>query len=198
VNGFRFRSTIFEDARPLAATCNTGVVVRAVDDEGRETNYYGVIKAILELTFGVHKDLRVVFFYCDWFDATRGTRVNKYGMVKITHEERVRGHDNFVLGLQYQQVYYITYPCPKFSAWWVVYKVNPREQLPIPSDSCYHACNLEDKENYGIVQEDDLLTSFNVDISEGLDSLVRDPNDVEEVVMKRRRVPARKQKKKKK
>jgi hypothetical protein len=34
VNDFRFRSTIFEDARPLAATCNTGVVVRAVDDEG--------------------------------------------------------------------------------------------------------------------------------------------------------------------
>jgi hypothetical protein len=43
VNGFRFRSTIFEDARPLAATCNTGVVVRAVDDEGWETYYYGVI-----------------------------------------------------------------------------------------------------------------------------------------------------------
>jgi hypothetical protein len=33
VNGFHFRSTIFKDARPLAATCNTGVVVRALDDE---------------------------------------------------------------------------------------------------------------------------------------------------------------------
>jgi hypothetical protein len=90
------------------------------------------------------------------------------------------------------------YPYPKFSAWWVVYKVNHREQLPIPSDSYYHACNLEDEENYGIVQEDDLLTSFNVEISEGLDSLVRNPNDVEEVVTKRKRVPARKQKKKEK
>jgi hypothetical protein len=89
--------------------------------------------------------------------------------------------------------------CPKFSAWWVVYKVNPHEQLPIPSDnSCYHACNLEDDENYGIVQEDDLPTSFNVEISEGLDSLVIDPNDVEVVVMKRKRAPARKHKKKKK
>jgi hypothetical protein len=47
VNGFRFRSTIFEDAHPLAVTCNTGVVVRTVDDEGRETNYYGVIEDIL-------------------------------------------------------------------------------------------------------------------------------------------------------
>jgi hypothetical protein len=198
VNGFCFRSTIFEDARPLAATCNAGVVVRAVDDEGRETNYYGVIKDILELTFGGDKDLRVVFFYCDWFHPTRGTRVNKYGMVEIKHEERVRGHDNFVLGLQCQQVNYMTYPCPKFSAWWVVYEVNPREPLPIHSDSCYPACNLEDKENYGIVQEDDLATSFNVEIIEELDSLVRDPNDVEEVVTKRKRAPALKQKKKKK
>jgi hypothetical protein len=186
VNGFRFHSTIFEDARPLAATSNTRVVVRAIDDEGRETNYYGVIKDILEITFGGDMDLRVVFFYCDWFDPTRGTRVNKYGMVQIKHEERVRGHDNFVLGLQCQQVYYMTYPYPKFSAWWVVYNVNPREPLPIPNDSCYHACNLEDEENYGIIQEDDLLTSFNVEISVGLDSLVGDPNDVEEVVTKRK------------
>jgi hypothetical protein len=97
INGFRFRSTIFEDAHPLAATCNTGVVVRAVDDEGQEINYYGVIKDILELTFGGDKDLRVVFFYYDWFDPTHGTRENKYGMVQIKHEERVCGHDNFVL-----------------------------------------------------------------------------------------------------
>jgi hypothetical protein len=47
------------------ATCNTRVVVRAVDVEGRETDYYGVIKDILELTFGGDKDLRVIFFYCD-------------------------------------------------------------------------------------------------------------------------------------
>jgi hypothetical protein len=86
------------------------------------------------------------------------------------------------------------YPCPKLSSWWVVYKVNPREPLPIPSDSCYHAWNLEDEENYGIVQEDDLLSSFNVDISEGLDSLVGDPNDIEEVLKKRKRAPARKKK----
>jgi hypothetical protein len=80
----------------------------------------------------------------------------------------------------------MTYPCPKFSAWWVVYKVNPREPLPIPSDSCYHTCNLEDEENYGIIQEDDFSTSFNVEISKGLDSLVIDHNDVEEVVTKRK------------
>jgi hypothetical protein len=68
------------------------------------------------------------------------------------------------------------YPCPWLGAWWVVYKVNPCETLPIPSDNCYHACNLED----------DLPSSFNVEISEGLDSLVEDPDDVEVVVKKRK------------
>jgi hypothetical protein len=92
----------------------------------------------------------------------------------------------------------MTFACPKLSAWWVVYKVNPCEPLPITSDSCYHAWNLEDEENYRIVQEDDPLTSFNVEISEGLDSLVEDPNDVEEVVTKRKRAPAQKEKKRKK
>jgi hypothetical protein len=32
VNGFRFRSTRFEDDHPLAATTNSGVVTRAVDE----------------------------------------------------------------------------------------------------------------------------------------------------------------------
>jgi hypothetical protein len=39
-----------------------------------------------------------------------------------------------------------------------------------------------------------LPTSINVEISEGLDSLVGDPNDVEEVVMKRKCLPAQKKK----
>jgi hypothetical protein len=86
VNGFCFPSTIFQEACPLAATCNTGVIGRAVDDERWETNYYGVIKDILKLTFGGDKDLRVVFFYCDWFDPTRGTQENQYGMVETKHE----------------------------------------------------------------------------------------------------------------
>jgi hypothetical protein len=42
VNGFHFRSTIFEASRPLAATTNSGVVTRVID-EGHETKYYRII-----------------------------------------------------------------------------------------------------------------------------------------------------------
>jgi hypothetical protein len=37
----------FEDVHPLAATTNSGVVTRVVDDEEKVTNYYGVINDIL-------------------------------------------------------------------------------------------------------------------------------------------------------
>jgi hypothetical protein len=43
IKGFGFRSTKFESTRSFATTKNTRVVRRAVDDCGRQMNYYGVI-----------------------------------------------------------------------------------------------------------------------------------------------------------
>jgi hypothetical protein len=97
VNGFRFCSTAFEAIRPLAATTNSGVVMRAIDVEGRETNYYGIINKILEFSFARNKELKVVFFYCDWFDSNNSTRQNEFGMVEVKHNERLWGYDTFVL-----------------------------------------------------------------------------------------------------
>jgi hypothetical protein len=82
VNGIRFRSTRFEDDHPLAATTNFGVVTRAIDDEGKVTNYYGVINDILEYKCFGDKQLKVVFFDCDWFSPNT-TRENQYGMVEV-------------------------------------------------------------------------------------------------------------------
>ena len=110
VNGFRFRSTKFEATRPLAATCNTGVVTRAISAAGREINYYGVIKDILEFKFVGNKELKVVFFFCDWFDPNRGTRSNQFGMVEIKHNQLLHGYENFILSHQVERVYYISYP----------------------------------------------------------------------------------------
>jgi hypothetical protein len=74
VNGFQFRSTTFEALRPLAVTTNSGVVMRAIDFEGRETNYYGIIKKIHEFSSAGNKELKVAFFDCDWFDSNNRTR----------------------------------------------------------------------------------------------------------------------------
>jgi hypothetical protein len=68
VNGFRFRSTGFEALSPLATTTSSGVVMRAIDAEGRETNYYRIINKIIEFSFAENKELKVVFFDCDWFN----------------------------------------------------------------------------------------------------------------------------------
>jgi hypothetical protein len=87
VNGFRFRSTAFGALRPLAATTNSGVVMRAIDVEGHETNYYGIINKILEFSFAGNKERKVVFFDCDWFDSNNGTQQNEFSMVEVKHNE---------------------------------------------------------------------------------------------------------------
>jgi hypothetical protein len=43
-------------------------VIRAIHAEGWETNYYEIVNNILEFNFAENKELKVVFFDCDWFD----------------------------------------------------------------------------------------------------------------------------------
>jgi hypothetical protein len=74
INGFRFHTTTFKSIHPLVETTNSGVVMRAIDVEGCETNYYGIINKILEFSFVRNKELKVVFFDCDWFDSNNKTR----------------------------------------------------------------------------------------------------------------------------
>jgi hypothetical protein len=61
--------------------------MRAIDAEGHETNYYGIISKILEFSFARNKELKVVFFDCDWFDSNNRTRQNQFGMVEVKHNE---------------------------------------------------------------------------------------------------------------
>jgi hypothetical protein len=69
------------------ATTNSGVVMRAIDVEGRKTNYYEIINKIIEFSFVRNKELKVVFFDWDWFDSNNGTRQNQFGMVEVKHNE---------------------------------------------------------------------------------------------------------------
>jgi hypothetical protein len=70
------------------------------------------------------------------------------------------------------------YPCEKLSAWWVVYRVDPREQLHTPDDSGYHENQVSDGELDEVYQDDELSCSFNINPDLALNSLVSDANDV--------------------
>jgi hypothetical protein len=192
VNGFRFRSTRFED-HPLAATTNSEVVTRAIDDEGKVTNYYGVINDILEYKFFGDKQLKVVFFDCDWFSPNT-TRENQYGMVEVKHNDRLKDCDTIILAHQCEQVYYMTYPSKKKGLvdCRVVYKVNRRERLYAPGDAGYVESQIVQEVGAArIFQDDELTGTFNVQTEMFEESLLGDKNYVE-VPPKRKRVTRKK------
>jgi hypothetical protein len=111
-------------SHPLAATTNSGVVENSEDASRLVADLYGVLQKIIEHTFGGTKELKVVFFECDWFDPVHGTRVNNFGMVEVKHESHYLG-TNLLFTHQAQQVYYLSYPHESMKHWWVVHKVNP-------------------------------------------------------------------------
>jgi hypothetical protein len=153
-------------------------VTRAVNADGHESKYYRVIKNIIEYNFARNKNMKTAFFDCDWFDPYHGTRGNNFGMVEVKHVRRLRGCDPFVLAHQVERVYYMSYPCEKLSAWWVVYRVNPHEWLHTPDDSGYHENQVPVGEVDEVYQDDELSCSFNINPDLALYSLVGDANDV--------------------
>jgi hypothetical protein len=62
INGYHFRTAKLEASHPLAATTNNRVVASGEDATGHVTDYYGILKNIVEYTFGGAKELKVVFF----------------------------------------------------------------------------------------------------------------------------------------
>jgi hypothetical protein len=88
INEYRFWTAKLETSRPLAATTNSGVVISGEDATGHVTDYYVILQNIVEYMFGGAKELRVVFFQCDWFDPINDTRVDDFGMVEVNHELR--------------------------------------------------------------------------------------------------------------
>jgi hypothetical protein len=175
----------------LAATTNTRLVTRAVDAEGHKSKYYRIIKNIIEYNFTRNKNLKIVFFDCDWFDPNHDTQENKFGMVEVKHVHRLRSCDPFVLAHQVEQVYYIPYPCKKLSAWWVVYIVNPHERLHTPDNFGYHENQVPAGEVDEVYQDDELPSSFHIDLDSALNSLLGDAND--ETVPEQRKQSLRKE-----
>jgi hypothetical protein len=182
INGFRFHSTKFEAKNPHAATTNSGVVTTTSASDGSITKYFRVIQNIVELKFEGSKDLRVVLFYCGWFNSKLFSRVKhnkKLGLVEVNQKLRLSGYNPFVLAHQVEMVYYMSYPCRSESLepWWIVQRVCPPGRLPIPGDEGYDECEL-DRTIPKAFQEDECNGPFEVDIGMALDRLDGDTGDV--------------------
>jgi hypothetical protein len=93
INRYHFRTAKLEASRSLAATTNIRVVANGEDASGLAADYYGVHEKIIEYTFGGTKELKVMFFECDWFDPVNSTRVDDFSMVEVKHESRYLGNN---------------------------------------------------------------------------------------------------------
>jgi hypothetical protein len=99
-------------------------------------------------------------------------------MIEVKHADRLSDYDPFILAHQVEHMYYMSYLYKKLIAWWVVYKVNPRERLHTPGDAGYHENQVEAAEANEVYQDDELSCSFNIDPNSTLESLLGDANDV--------------------
>jgi hypothetical protein len=124
INRYHFWTVKLEASHPFAVTTNSIVVPNNKDASGLAANYYGVLQKINEHTFGGTKELKVVFFECDWFDPVNSTRVDDFGMVEVKHKLRYSSN-NILFAHQAQQVYYLSYPHESMKHLWLVDKVNP-------------------------------------------------------------------------
>jgi hypothetical protein len=89
--GYSFRTVKLEMSRPLAATTSSGLVTSGEDATGHIADYYSILQNIVEYMFDGAKELKVVFFQCDWFDPINGTRVDEFNMVEVKHESCYSG-----------------------------------------------------------------------------------------------------------
>jgi hypothetical protein len=120
IDGCRFQTAKLEASRPLAATTNSGFVTSGEDATSHVTNYYDILQNIIEYMLGGAKELKVVFFECDWFDPINNTKVDEFGMVEVKHGSRYSG-SNLLLAHQAQYMYCLSYPQTSLKNWWVIY-----------------------------------------------------------------------------
>jgi hypothetical protein len=67
INGYHFQMTKLEVSHPLVATTNSRLVTSGEDATDHVTDYYNFVQNIVEYKFSGTKQLKVVFFQCDWF-----------------------------------------------------------------------------------------------------------------------------------
>ena len=94
VNGYRFRTSSYEQSQPNRKTTSTGVFTAGQD----RVEYYVRLEEIYELSFHGCRPLNPVIFKCHWFDpvVTRRTWAS-LGVVEIRQDFILPGDDVYVV-----------------------------------------------------------------------------------------------------
>ena len=150
VNGFRFHTKYRQEIRKSQ---NFGVLCKGVDNL-QETEYYGLINEIWELEYPGSNF--IYLFNCEWF---KDHKIDKYEIVSVNVNHRLRTNEPFILSSQAVQVFYVE--DPKDSNWLIVMKTQPRDSYNIPMNGAdlegdSEILNIDIEDAY---QEDEYNTS---------------------------------------
>ena len=109
------------------STANFGIQLQG------ETDFYGVLQQIIEVTYSGSINLKCVLFKCDWYDPTsgRGVRKNNLGVIDVNANRRYAKFEPYCLASQADQVCFLPYPRirERRERWLSVIKVNPRGRI---------------------------------------------------------------------
>ncbi|KAF3685583.1 putative extensin-like [Capsicum annuum] len=127
VNGYKFHTSSWGEGQ---STYNSGVCVTGVGQDGITSEYYSVLKEIIEFEWSMTSFMKLVLFYCNWFDPSKhGIKVDsQFGIVEVRKRGRYSKFDPFIFPQTATQVYYASHPERKENKadWWVVIKIKPR------------------------------------------------------------------------
>ncbi|KAL3358674.1 hypothetical protein AABB24_015666 [Solanum stoloniferum] len=166
MNGYKFHTASWGEGK---STYNSGVCVSGTGQNGSISEYYGVLKEIIELEWPMAPFMKLVLFYCDWFDTSKhGMKVDiHFGIVEVRKRGRYSKFDPFSFPQTATQVYYASHPENKGDTadWWVVIKTKPRGVV----DKRYNLeiAYQEEQSHVSASIEDDLIDCLRDDQVEG-------------------------------
>lgn len=112
INGYTFY-TLAQDAKSVYQ--NSGVRVRAIDNDMQADTYYGQIEVIWELDY---VGFKVALFRCRWVHGKRAMTKDKYGFVSVDLWVFGYRDETFVFAKDVEQVFYV--PDLAKKNWYVV------------------------------------------------------------------------------